>query len=77
MAYDVLTWNNAGERSAVSCATLDDAKKSAKQSRTLEYQSVKIADAFGTLHHWNRIVGSKSNRWMARPVVNDVFINQD
>ncbi len=77
MPYDVVTWNNAGERSVVSCATLDEAKKSAKQSRTLDNQTVKIADAFGTLQHWYRLVGAKSNRWVVRPVVNDVFLNQD
>jgi hypothetical protein len=77
MAYDVVMWNNAGGRNAVSCETLADATQSAKQSRTLENRTVKIADAFGTVHHWNRIVGSKSNRWIVRPVVNDVFLSPE
>jgi hypothetical protein len=75
MIYDVLTWTNAGDRSALACETLADAKKSAQQSRTLDNQTVKIADAFGTVQHWNRVVGSKSNRWVVRPVVNDVFLS--
>ena len=77
MSMHVETWNNAGERTVVPCASLDDAKKLAKQYRTLEYQTVKISDAFGTLTHWSRVVGAKANRWNMREVIHDGFLSED
>jgi len=77
MSMHVETWNNAGERSVVPCASLAEAKKLAKQYRTVAYQTVKIGDAFGTLTHWSRVVGEKGNRWNSREVNHDVFLSQD
>ncbi len=77
ISIDVVTWSNAGERKVSPCASLSDAKKLAKQSRTTDNQSVKICDAFGTIFYWSRVVGSKGNRWNARGVVNDIFLGPE
>jgi hypothetical protein len=63
-------WSNAGERTSLPCASLDDAKKLAKESRTLDNQAVKVCDALGTMYHWTRVVGVKINRWSVQTVVN-------
>jgi hypothetical protein len=70
----VITWDNVGERHDVHYESLEDAKRLAKERRILENKTVKICDSLGTLYHWSRVVGVKSNRWIARAVVNDVFI---
>ncbi len=70
---EVITWDNAGTKTAVPCIDLDEAKKLAKECRTLGNQTVKICDAFGTILHWSRVVGVKINRWFARSVENDMF----
>jgi hypothetical protein len=77
VSNQVVIWNTAGERNVLPCATIDDAKKLAKQSRTLDNQTVKICGALGTLYHWSRVLGAKNNRWLAQEVVNDVFTHQD
>lgn len=70
---EVVAWNNAGARTAVPCVDLNEAKKLAKECRTLDNQTVKICDAFGTIFHWSRVVGVKVNRWFSRFVENDIF----
>ena len=70
MSNQVVIWNNAGERKALPCATIDDARKLAKESMTLDNQVVKICDAIGTMYHWTRVVGVKFNRWSEQSVVN-------
>ena len=77
MLNQVFIWNNAGERTAVLCATLAEARAVAKQSRTRENQTVKIGDAFGALYHWSRVMASAGNKWITRIVVNDVFLSYE
>jgi hypothetical protein len=69
VSYQVVIWTNAGERTTLPCETMDEAKRLAKENRTLDKQDVKIFDAIGTVHHWSRIVGEKTNRWSVRDVV--------
>ena len=73
MNKQVITWNNSGERHAASFESLEDARKLARERRTLENKTVRICDSLGTLYHWARVVGVKNNRWIALAVVNDVF----
>jgi hypothetical protein len=77
VSIEVVTWSNGGERKAVSCASLAEAKKLAKQYRTTDNKSVKICDPFGTMFYWSRVVGSKGNRWAARGVINDIFLGPE
>jgi hypothetical protein len=77
LGYEVVKCSNAGEQNSMPCSTLADAKRSAKQCRTLDNQTVKIRDAFGSLYHWSRVMGAKGNRWTARGVVNDVFLSPE
>jgi len=77
MSYAVVIWNNAGEKNSVSSKTLDEAKNAAKKYQTIDNKTVKIADAFGTLTHWFRVVGTKQNRWSERAVVGDVILSRE
>lgn len=70
----VIVWDNDGTRTTEQCASTAEALQRAKAVRTLANRTVKIADAFGSTHHWSRTQHLKRNHWCARAVASEGFL---
>ncbi len=69
----VIVWDNEGKRSVLECASMTEALIKAKECRTLDNRTVKVADAFGSTYHWSRALHLRRNHWSARAVDNEAF----
>lgn len=69
----VIVWNNLGQQSKQDCTDERDALTKAKQARTLQNRTVKVADPHGSTYHWSRSVHLLRNHWTARAVANEAF----
>lgn len=64
----VITWNNDGLRAEHKVAGQVNAIALAKTFRTLNFRTVKVADALGSTRHWSRSIGVSRNHWTAKAV---------
>jgi len=70
----VITWDNNGVRAQHDVAGPKDGEALAKTFRTLDFRTVKIADALGSTHHWSRATGlAARNHWSVRAVADEAF----
>ena len=69
----LIIWNNQGARSEHPVASGPVGLKVARENRTMANRTVKLADAFGSTHHWSRSTGLFRNHWTARAVADEGF----
>ncbi|EQD42142.1 hypothetical protein B1B_14187 [mine drainage metagenome] len=72
-AFQVIIWDNSGLRSVHDAPDRSDALRLAKRARTLINRTVKVADCFGSTHHWTRSQSASKNQWNARAVADEFF----
>lgn len=73
--YTIIVWNNAGDitKHPVGHQYLN-ACVVAKQKRTVDNRTVKIADAFSSTDHWVRTPTEHNpNHWSRMKVADDIF----
>ena len=67
MRYEVIVWNNAGQRGVVHEAdALANALAVARQVRTRQNRTVKVGHCGDSIRHWTRTEGKHGNQWSAR-----------
>jgi hypothetical protein len=71
MAYQILVWNNYGERTEHRAATLSAAEDMARESRNQKNRTVKIAHTGDAIRHWTRTEGAHGNQWSYNSLSND------
>lgn len=75
MRYQVIAWNNSGERVDLCDRSSEkEALDLSKEFRTPAFRTVKIADAHGSIYHWRRVpLKTQPNKWVRRAVADEAF----
>lgn len=66
MRYEVIVWDNDGQRSAHKVDALPDALAYARCCRSLRNRTVKIGHCGDAIRHWTRTIGARRNHWSKR-----------